>query len=155
VPQLCNATLGQYDDTQGIEAEERVRREELAILVAQKRKAAAELEYECTWKQSQELEAELAFLRERRQCYLAGDLTAAYHYQPEAALHPPAQTTSGRSHLPKPEPPHAYSGKNWANYNNWSRDCEFYFERSKIDFLTDKEKVEFALQYVQAEPQNM
>ena len=57
-------------------------------------------------------------------------------------------TQATSSSLPKPEPPHSYSKKNRVDYNRWERDCEGFFLRSPIDFVTEAQRVEFGTRYI-------
>ena len=60
----------------------------------------------------------------------------------------PRQSTSGRSHLPRPEPPHLYQKSNRQDYNRWERDCESYHLRNPTEFSSEARKVDFGVDYI-------
>jgi hypothetical protein len=57
-------------------------------------------------------------------------------------------TKAMSSSLPRPEPPYTYSKKNRVDYNRWERDCEGFFLRSPINFVTEAQKIEFGTRYI-------
>ncbi|KAI9693893.1 MAG: hypothetical protein M1822_003164 [Bathelium mastoideum] len=121
----------------------------LARLRAEQQAQADALEEERLWASLQRDNAELLALRERRARIEAGDAAAQYTYaDPKLLGANQSHDGPNRSYLPKPEPPHVFKGRDRADFDHWVRDCESYFRKSRSDFPTEREKVDFAFQYV-------
>ena len=101
-----------------------------------------------TWLKNQQEQLEVAKLREIKRRVDAGDLTALDTTTIAVDRANAAMPIPSRSHLPRPEAPHVFRKKSRQDYNMWVRDCEVYHTNSPNDFISERQRVAFGIQYV-------